>query len=61
MESIRDKNPSFDTTEKLPPQNVEAEQSVLGSLMIDKNAVIKIADMIHPEDFYKNIHGKFLL
>lgn len=51
------KNPSFEAN-KLPPQNLEAEQSVLGSLMIDKNAIIRIADMINPDDFYKNAHGK---
>lgn len=54
---------SFNTTNhtdnnRLPPQNIEAEQSVLGSLMIDKNAIIKVADLITPEDFYKNTHGK---
>ncbi|MDF1498701.1 MAG: replicative DNA helicase [Patescibacteria group bacterium] len=51
------KNPDFNT-EKLPPQNIEAEQSVLGSLMIDKNAIIKVSDLIEPEDFYKDINGK---
>ncbi len=54
----KNKNPDFETTEKLPPQNVEAEQSVLGALMIDKNAIIKIADLVNEEDFYKNSHGK---
>lgn len=44
--------------DRMPPQNVEAEQSVLGSLMIDKNAIIKIADLISPEDFYKDTHAK---
>ncbi len=42
--------------ERLPPQNIEAEQSVLGSLMLDKEAIIKIADTLLPEDFYKGIH-----
>lgn len=42
---------------KLPPQNIEAEQSVLGCLLIDKEAVIKIADLLYPEDFYKDTHG----
>ena len=51
------KNPDFNT-DKLPPQNIEAEQSVLGSLMIDKNAIIKIGDLLSAEDFYKNSHGK---
>ncbi len=44
--------------ERLPPQNIEAEQSVLGSLLIDKDAIIKIADLLVPEDFYKDAHGK---
>ncbi len=42
--------------DRLPPQNIEAEQSVLGSLMLDKNAVIKIADIVKPTDFYREIH-----
>ena len=41
---------------KIPPQNIEAEQSVLGALLLDKNAVIKIADILHPEDFYRDDH-----
>jgi replicative DNA helicase len=43
--------------DKLPPQNLEAEQSVLGSLLIDKDAIIRIADIIKPDDFYKEVHG----
>jgi replicative DNA helicase len=39
---------------RLPPQNIEAEMSVLGSLMLDKDAIVKIADLIRPEDFYKD-------
>ncbi|HYE21966.1 MAG TPA: DnaB-like helicase N-terminal domain-containing protein, partial [Verrucomicrobiae bacterium] len=41
---------------RVPPQNVEAEQSILGSLMLDKDAVIKIADIITPDDFYEEKH-----
>ncbi|MEK7146906.1 MAG: replicative DNA helicase [Patescibacteria group bacterium] len=43
---------------KLPPQDLEAEQSVLGSLMIDKNAIIKVADFLSEDDFYKPNHQK---
>lgn len=46
------------TQDRLPPQNIEAEQSVLGSLLIDKDAIIKIADILVPEDFYKDAHVK---
>ncbi len=42
--------------DRLPPQNIEAEQSVLGSLLIDKDAIVKIADFLTPDDFYKDTH-----
>ena len=41
---------------KIPPQNNEAEQCVLGSLLIDQDAIVKIADIIKSDDFYKNLH-----
>jgi len=43
-------------TEKLPPQNNDAEQSLLGCLMLDKDAIVKVIDFIKAEDFYKGIH-----
>ena len=43
---------------KLPPQNLEAEQSVLGALMLDKDAVIHVADILISGDFYKPAHSK---
>ncbi len=42
---------------RIPPHNLEAEQSVLGSLMLEKDAVIKIADLLKVGDFYKDIHN----
>lgn len=39
-------------TVKLPPQNIEAEQTVLGSILIDKHAINKVADTLGPDDFY---------
>ncbi|PIT97174.1 replicative DNA helicase [Candidatus Berkelbacteria bacterium CG10_big_fil_rev_8_21_14_0_10_41_12] len=44
-------------TGKLPPQNVEAEQSIIGGLLIDKDAIFKVADIILPSDFYRPEHG----
>jgi replicative DNA helicase len=41
---------------RIPPQNKEAEQSLLGSLLLDKDAVIKIADLVAPDDFYSDNH-----
>lgn len=43
--------------EKIPPQNLEAEMSLLGSILLDKDAMLKIADSIDPDDFYKNAHS----
>ena len=39
---------------KMPPQNLEAEESFLSSLLLDKDAIIKVADIISENDFYKN-------
>ena len=43
-------------TEKLPPQSIEAEQAVLGALLIDTNAITKVTDIIKPDNFYKQAH-----
>ena len=43
--------------DRIPPQNLEAEQAVLGSLLIDKDAIIKIADIIGPGDFYRDVNA----
>jgi replicative DNA helicase len=42
--------------ERIPPQNTDAEQSLLGALLIDKDAIIKVADITVAEDFYKDAH-----
>lgn len=42
---------------KMPPQNIDTEQAFLCSLMIDKEAIIKVADIVNEKDFYKNVHG----
>lgn len=49
-------NPTLKELEKIPPQNVDAEKSLLGSLLIDKEAITTIMDMIDSSDFYKNSH-----
>jgi len=47
-----------DELKKLPPQNLEAENFILGSLLIDPNVIIKVADIVNPEDFYKDAHAQ---
>ena len=41
---------------RIPPHNVEAEQSVLGSMILDKEAIISATEMMRGEDFYKEAH-----
>lgn len=43
---------------KIPPQNSEAEASLLGAVLIDTDAIVKIADSIGPEDFYEDRHKR---
>ncbi|MDO8599167.1 MAG: replicative DNA helicase [bacterium] len=44
------------STERLPPQNLDAEQSLLGALLIDRDGMIRIADRVRPDDFYTDAH-----
>jgi replicative DNA helicase len=44
------------TVSAIPPHNKEAEQSVLGSVLIDKDAIIKIVDLLESADFYYDTH-----
>ena len=41
---------------KLPPHSLEAEQSVLGGLMLDNDAADKIGDVLGADDFYSDAH-----
>jgi replicative DNA helicase len=40
--------------DRVPPQNQEAEVSVLGSILLDKEAIVRVADILIPDDFYND-------
>ena len=42
--------------ERIPPQNLDAEQSTLGSMLLEKEAIYKGAELLRPEDFYREAH-----
>jgi replicative DNA helicase len=42
--------------EKLLPQNIEAECGVLGSIIIDPEAIVQVSDFLHSDDFYRDAH-----
>ncbi len=47
---------SSQVAERIPPQNEEAEKAVLGAVMIDKDALMNVSDMLKPSDFYREGH-----
>jgi replicative DNA helicase len=48
----------MDTLQRVPPQNIEAEQSVLGSMLLEKEAILSASEILKGEDFYKESHKK---
>ncbi|MBQ8299972.1 MAG: replicative DNA helicase [Clostridia bacterium] len=43
---------------RIPPNDMEAEQAVLGSMLVDKDAVLTVLEILKPEDFYRNEHAE---
>jgi replicative DNA helicase len=46
------------SSHKLPPQNIEAEQSILGGILIENYAINKVMEALDPDDFYRESHRK---
>jgi replicative DNA helicase len=44
--------------QKLPPQNIEAEQMVLGAILIENDSINKVIEILSPDDFYKDTHRR---
>lgn len=45
------------TVNKIPPHSDEAEKSVLGAILIDRDAIVQVSDFLYPEHFYAQKHG----
>ncbi len=50
--------PDVTTVERVPPQNLEAEQAVLGSMLLEEEAVVQAAELLDEASFYKDAHRK---
>ena len=49
--------PNFEAPpDSIPPQNLEAEEAVLGGILLDPDAIGRVADLLQPEAFYLNAH-----
>ncbi len=46
------------SSHKIPPQNIEAEQSVLGGILIENSAINKVTEILDVNDFYRDAHRK---
>jgi len=44
------------SVERVPPQNLEAEMGVLGSMLLDRDAIAQVVEILRPEDFYREAH-----
>lgn len=42
--------------DRVPPQNIEAEQSVLGAMLLEREAIFRVMEFLKPEDFYRDSH-----
>jgi replicative DNA helicase len=59
MRSVPDGGPrpnASPTYERVPPHNVEAEESVLGSMLLSRDAIAEVLELLHEEDFYRPAH-----
>ncbi len=45
------------TTARIPPHNLEAEESVLGAMLLSRDAIATAMEICQPDDFYKSSHG----
>ena len=55
LKSLNIPSPDFG---RVPPQALDMEEAVLGAIMLEKDAVISILDILKPESFYKEAHQK---
>ncbi|MCK8816649.1 replicative DNA helicase [Natroniella sulfidigena] len=47
----------MDNVDKVPPNSLEAEKSTLGSMLLDRDAIAKVIEILQPEDFYRQTHS----
>ncbi|MBI5676027.1 MAG: replicative DNA helicase [Nitrospirae bacterium] len=58
LKPLRSENISGAALDRLPPQNIEAEQSVLGAILLENEALPSAMELLVPDDFYKDAHKK---
>jgi len=46
------------SVDRVPPQNLDAEQGVLGSMLLDRDAIARVVELVRAEDFYRDAHRR---
>lgn len=52
------RSPKDPTLQKLPPQSIEAEESILSAILLDNSTLLDVLEILTPEDFYRTAHQK---
>jgi len=53
--------PFVSTIDRIPPSNLEAEMALLGSILVDKEMMSTVAEIVQPSDFYASLHESIYL
>ena len=61
IESQKGVNRPHSDLDRLPPQNIEAEQSVLGAVLLENEAIAAAIEVLEPKDFYREAHKRIFL
>ena len=54
--SVAEQSPEEGGYERTPPHDIQAEQSVLGGMLLSKDAITQVVEIIHATDFYRPAH-----
>jgi len=58
MAERQGQNPKDPAPYNLPPQNIEAEESLISAILVDNNTLLDVIEILAPEDFYRTAHQK---
>ena len=58
MAERQEQKPNDPAPYRLPPQNIEAEESIISAILIDNNTLLDVIEILAPEDFYRTAHQK---
>src|ERR1700685_1041978 len=57
VQSLDDVRRSRAASNRVPPHNLSAEESLLGAMLLDRDAIASAVELCHTADFYKPAHG----